>query len=213
MSVKQHEPMCFDSAQDRWWWMDHFLGDQIQDEWDSMFVGAGTNVVVDQQTGGIVRLTTGALANNSNILDWNDIRSLHVTKRVSSEYRVKLNSTSNEIVRIFLRFDWSNCIFFEYASATLANWRIRTTDGGAPTIGDSGIAADTSYHIFRIECHTHGGNHVHFYIDGTQTANSPINTNIPDDAADFLQPYLYIETTDAVLKSMDVDYCYVRQER
>jgi len=213
MSVKQHEPMCFDSAQDRWWWMDHFLGDQIQDEWATAFVGAGTTVVVDQQTGGIVRFTTGANNGDDNTLNWNNIRSLLVSKRISMEIRVKLTQTNSVDVRLYLRFDWSNCVFFRYSSSLGANWRIRCRDGGGDTTQDSGVAANTSYHIFRIECHTHGANHVHFYIDGTETANSPITTNIPDDATDYLQPYLWIETLENVAKSMDVDYVACRQDR
>jgi len=210
MSVKQHEPICFDSAQDRWWWMDHFLGDQIQDEW--AVAGVGTAAVVDQQTGGIIRLTTGALNTNAYQIDWGDIRSLLVTKRVSSEFRVKLNATTSETVYLFLRFDFNNCIFFSYESIN-PNWYVRTRNGGAQTSNDSGIAADTSYHIFRVECHTHGGNHVHFYIDGTETTGSPITTNVPADAGDYLQPRLWIRTDEDVAKSMDIDYVAGRQDR
>jgi len=211
MSVKQHEPMCFDSAQDRWWWMDHFLGDQLQNEWRT--AGTGSAVVVDQQTGGIVRITTGAAATNSHSIDWTDIRSLHVDQRVSSEFRVKLTQTTNVIIMLSLFFDWNNRIYFDYTSAALANWRITCTNGGAATQLSSGVAADISYHIFRIECHTHGSNHVHFYIDGTETLNSPITTNIPDGATDFLQPRFWLQTTADLAKSMDVDYCAIRQDR
>lgn len=211
MSVKVHEPVCFDSFQDLLIFFDDFHGDQLQDEWQGF--GTGSATVVDQQTGGIVRITTGALANDSYRIDWSNIRSLHVDQRVSLEFRVKLTQTTNVIVVLALLFDWDNRIYFEYDSGMSANWYIKTRDGGAATPQDSGIAADTSYHIFRIECHTHGSNHVHFYIDGTETANSPINTNIPDDATDYLQPRLWIQTTVDAIKSMDVDYCYLRQDR
>lgn len=209
MNVKFHEAFALDSAQDRFWWMDHFLGDQLQDEW--RVVSTGSTVVVDQQTGGIVRLTTGAVGNNTEYIDWANIRSLHVDQRVSMESRIKLNQTTLMNVRSSLRFDASNRIYFYYDTTISVNWLIRTTDGGALTSQDSGVAVDTDYHIFRIECFPTG--EVHFYIDGTETANSPITTNIPDDATDFFQPELWIQTRTNATKSMDVDYCAVRQDR
>ena len=86
-------------------------------------------------------------------------------------------------------------------------------DGGVGGALASGIALDTSYHVFRIETHIEGGNHVHFYIDDTETTNSPISTNIPDDATDYFNPHIFVGTGENVAKSMDVDYCEVRQER
>jgi len=214
MSVKFHEAFALDSAQDHFWWNDHFLGDQLQDEWGVTVAGAGTAVVVDQQTGGIVRLTTGAVNGNTTHVDWGDIRSLHVDQRVSMEYRLKLNDLVNVLCFDYLMFGFNDCINFQYNSAVDTNWQIRCRNGGgAGTVQDSGIVVDTDYHIFRIECHTHGSNHVHYYIDGTETANSPINTNVPDNAADYLQPRFWIQTSAGVAKSKDVDYCAVRQDR
>jgi len=212
LSVKFDEAFCFDSFQDRLLWFDDFHGDQLQDEWNGAGVG-GTGVVVDQQTGGIVRLTTGAAINNNYRIDWADIRNLLVTKRLAFEFRMNMSTTANILIRNFLRFDWNNCIFFEYDSAALANWSLYCRDGGAQTNVDSGIAADTNYHVFRIECHIHGASHVHFYIDGVECGNSPVTTNVPDDAGDYLQPYLRIETLENAAKSMDVDYCYIREDR
>ena len=213
MSVKVREPVCEDSAQDLYIWFDHFLGDQIKDEWNSTIVGAGTNAVVDQQTGGIVRLTTGGINGDNNILDWNDIRSLLVSKRVSIEFKAKLDSITSSSATLDLLFNVNNRVSFYATLPAEANWLIWCRDGGASTQLDSGIAVDTDYHIFRSECHTHGGNHVHFYIDGVETANSPITTNIPDDAADYLQPRLFRRTAIGAVKSMDVDYVVVRQDR
>jgi len=207
MSVKFHEAYALDSQQDQLLWFDDFLGDQIQDEWRTG--GTGSAAVVDQQTGGIARLTTGALTNNSYQIDWNNFRSLHVDQRVSFEARVKMANITQIDASIGLLFDASNQIVFVESAG---DWLIRCEDGGAATQPNSGISLDIDYHIYRIECHTHGGNHVHFYIDGTETANSPINTNVPDDATDYLQPYLYIRTTEDVVKFMDIDYCVVRQD-
>jgi hypothetical protein len=209
MSVKVHEAYALDSQQDRLLWWDDFLGDQLKDEWRV----SGTAAVVDAQTGGIVRITTGALTNNSAFIDWNNIRSLHVTKKATMEVRAKLNQTITGYFILSLFFDVSNRIEFHFdTSAGHTEWRIYARDGGIITQFDSGISPDTSYHIFRIECHTHGSNHIHFYIDGLETTNSPITTNVPDDAGDYLQPFLWAQTRENAAKSIDIDYVVVRQE-
>jgi len=207
MSVKVKEAFCFDSFQDRLLYWDDFHGDQLKDEWNE--AGTGSATVIDAQTGGIVRITTGATNGNSYRIDWQDYRSLLVTKKVTAEFRVKVNQSTALTVNFNLYFDVSNRITFTMTNG--GNWNIQCTNGGATTGQDSGIASDTNYHIFRIEAFP--TDEVHFYIDGVECANSPITTNIPDDAADYLQPRLYIITAEDVAKTMDIDYCYLRQER
>lgn len=206
-----------DSFQDRLLFFDDFHGDQLQDEWALTVVATGTGAVVDAQTGGIYRLSAATNATNDEArIDWGGavpIRSLLVTKKATMEVRVKLTQTTLMQAFLNLRFDANNEIIFSYDTNVGANWLIQSIDGGVPTNQDSGIAATTNYVILRMECHTHGGNHVHFYIDGVQAANSPITTNIPDDAGDYLMPYLRIITLAAAVKSMDIDYVYLRQER
>jgi hypothetical protein len=210
MSVKVHEAFSLDSFQDRLLFFDDFHGDQLQDEW--VAAGTGTAVVVDAQTGGIIRLTTGALTNNLYTVSWGDIRSLHVDQKVTMEVRAKVNTITQIEGILAIQFDANNTVYFRASvGAGVGNWFIRCRNGGALTSLDSGIQLDASEHIFRIECFP--TDEVHFYIDGVETTNSPITTNIPDDAADFLQPYLYIRTFENVAKSMDVDYVYLRQER
>ncbi len=215
MSVKTHEAFSMDSFQDRLLWFDDFHGDQLQDEWRETGEAGGSAAVIDLQVGGVVRLTTDTDTNDKWIIDWNNIASLHVSKRVSMEIRAKVNQATYVSVGFVLQFDMGNRIFF-FVNEILGgatNWRILCIDGGAQTNLDSGVALDTDYHIFRFECHLHGGSHVHFYIDGVETANSPITTNIPDDAGDYFNPWLQIQTRENVAKSMDMDYVYIRQER
>lgn len=215
MSVSTHEPVCLDSAQDKFFWFDHFLGDQLKDEWRSTGDAGGGANVIDQQTGGIVRLDTGIVIDDDWLIDWNNIRSLLVSKRVSMEIRAKLNQNTYIQAYFSLRFDGLNEIHFycfdNFGGAH--NWQIACTDGGVGGNLDTGEAVDTNYHIFRIECHTHGGNHVHFYIDGNETNNSPISANIPDDATDYFDPTLFILTRTTAERSMDIDYIVIRQDR
>lgn len=207
MSVKVHEAFSLDSFQDRLLWWDDFLGDQLKDEWNSAGDAGGSALVVDAQTGGIVRITTNNVTDEDWRIDWQNYRSLHVTKKVTMEVRLKMTQTANLGANVALYFDLSNRILF-YESGN--NWFISCRDGGASTNVDTTQALDTNYHIFRIECFP--TDEVHFYIDGAETVGSPITTNIPDDAGDFLQPYLFLSTSEDVAKTMDIDYCVVRQE-
>lgn len=203
MSVKVHEAYSLDSMQKSLLWWDDFLGDQLQDEW--RIGGTGTIAVIDQQTGGIVRLTSGAISGNTIRLYWSDIRTLLVANKVTLELRVKLNHNTNLTVGLRLHSTAVNEIYFLTTGG--ANWFINSILGGVPTSGDSGEALDTDYHVFRIECFPTG--QVHFYIDGIETNNSPITTNIPVTP---LQPEFSITTNENAAKSMDIDYIVIRQE-
>lgn len=213
--LRVHEAFCLDFAQQQFLFKDDFLGDQLRDEWRTTGGAGGSGAVVDGETGGIVRITTDGDEDDNWFLDWNDIRSLLVTKRVTMEVRLKANQVTYCGPVMSLFFDVSNFIriYFNETGGTADNWTIECVDGGATTSADSGILSDTDYHLFRIECHIHGSSHVHFYIDDVECANSPISTNVPDDAADYLQPNLLLVTREDAIKSMDVDYVVIRQDR
>lgn len=212
MSVSVHEAFSLDSAQDRYWWMDHFLGDQLQDEWSEG--GTGSAAVVDAQTGGIVRLTTGATTANEYHIQWgenpNEVRSLHINKKVTIEVRAKLTQINAVAIYINLYFNATNRVRFWYDSTVDPNWLISNSNV-ATTTSNSGVAADTDYHVFRIECFP--TDEVHYYIDDVECANSPITLSIPDDAGDYLMPRISLVTNEDVVKTADVDYVACRQDR
>ena len=123
MSVKVHEAYCLDSAQDRLLFYDDFLGDSVRDLWTA--AGTGSAAVVDAQDGGIIRLTTGATTNDTYQIDWNDIRSLLVSKKITIEVRLKLTQTTTQNVLIYLREDANSYIGFTHNTATSVNWYVR----------------------------------------------------------------------------------------
>ena len=211
MSVKFHEAFCLDSARRRFEFTDHFLGDSVRDLWRSTGDAGGSAVVVDAQDGGVCRISTGATTNDDWRIDWGVIRSLHILKKVTMEWRMKAINSTYITLTTGLHFDGSNLAWFHCAHDASGNWFIRCIDDGSSTNVSSGVAVDTDWHIFRIECCPTG--EVHYYIDGAETANSPIITDIPSDAADYLQPYFSILTREDVAKSMDIDYIWVRQDR
>ena len=205
MSVKLHEAYCLDSVQDRLLFYEDFLGDSLRDLW--LADGVGSSAVVDAVDGGVVRLTTGAATNNTYRIGWGNFNTLLVSKKVTFEARIKLSSVTNIITYFGLpNSAITNWVLFYFAAAADTNWRIYTNDVGSTGV-DSGVLPDTSYHIYRVECFPTG--EVHFYIDGVETANSPITTDIPSD---YLIPYISIQTKEDLAKTMDIDYVVCRQE-
>lgn len=210
MSVLAHEAWSLDSQHLKWFWKDDFFGAVLKDEWNIRGV-PGSVAVIDQETGAIARITTGAADNNEKMLDWGDHRTLRVAKKVRMEVRAKLSTIDSIKFNWLLHFDLNDQLGFKFdADLAETNFMIYTEAGGVSTRLDSGIAADALYHIFRIVCHTHGGNHAHFFIDDliTEVANSPISTNV---TAVYLQPFFYLATREAVAKSADLDYVGVEQ--
>ena len=209
MSVKIHEAFSLDSFQDRFLWFDHFLGDQLKDEWRSTGDAGGGVAVVDAQAGGIVRITTDTDDDDEWWIDWADIRSFLASKKITLEARIILASAASIKVVIALFNDATHLIMFEYDTDDAdTNWQITTDDGTGPTTADSGEAVDTSYHILRIEAFPTG--EAHFFIDDVECANSPITADIPPE---YLQPYLFVQTRTTAAKTLDVDYIAARQER
>ena len=207
MSVKVHEPVCEDSAQDLYFWFDHFLGDQIKDEWRSTGDAGGSAVVVDAQTGGVVRITTDDNDGDDWRIDWGDIHSLLVSKKVTMEIRLRRTTVTTCDVEIML-FNIATEVV-KFRSNNNGDWELYCRDAGGITNPTSGISVDAGWHIYRIECFP--TDEVHFYIDGVECANSPVTTNI---TVLHLNPRLELRCEDeGTAQVMDIDYCVVRQER
>lgn len=71
----------------------------------------------------------------------------------------------------------SNTIGFRFSSGTDTTWKaVTVTAGGSSTIVDTGVTADTNFHVFEMTNNL-TGTAIQFLIDGNVVAN--ITTNIP----------------------------------
>ncbi len=209
MSFDAHEAVCFDSFSQSLIFFDDFEGDALKDLWDSVGSAGGSAVVVDAQTGGVLRMTPDNNDADNWLLSWNEIRSLHVDKKVVMEVRLRESNEQGISTNIYLRFDGNSFVLLWNGTG---NWTAVCENGGVATQVDTGISPVSGvFQVLRIECTPTA---VSFFIDGVETANSPIITNIPNDAGDFLQPYiLVVNDNEGVSEYVDVDYIYIRQER
>jgi len=207
--VRFHEDIGLNSRRFRCNGLDHFWGDQLDARWYAAGDAGGSAVVVDGIDGGIVRITTGNVVNNDYNISWQDIKGFIVSKQPTLEVRSCIDNSSDTTIRIGLyRTSDENIVFLIRADE--ANIQIACYTGGSQTIEDIGVPKDTNWHIYRIEVHTHGSTHVHFYLDGVECTGSPITTNIPTQ---YMQPYINVRTNADVVRQMDVDYVYWRQDR
>lgn len=212
MSFKIHEAECIDSQQDQLFDRDDFWGDSIDARWNITNSGTGTVAVVDGQSGGIIRLSEPANSDYS-IVNWGNIRSLHVNKKVTIEFKVTISvDNADRYLELQLRFDGDNYIMIRVPASGSANV-LRCVNNGVQTSVAGSTIADTDPHIYRIECLPSG--EVHFFIDNVEEPNSPITTNIPNDAGDFLQPYIYGSNLNPGAGGgvdYDIDYVGWRQD-
>jgi len=208
MAQVEHAPFCLDSLADYVEDGDDFWGDSLDARWHT--AGDGSAAVVDGADGGVIRLASGPASGNSCTLTWKAIRSLHVNKKLIIEIKSKI---SNIVDQSSYNGVWYNSgsIIMVWVQPGQANYRVYSSKAGSVTNLDSGIAKDTNWHIFRIECHTHGGTHIHYYIDGVECNNSPVTTNIPDGV--YLEPTISSYTAINTNYDADIDYIFWRQQR
>lgn len=210
--MRSHEARSFDSMQKQFFWMDHFVGDQLQDEWNISGDGGYVTAVIDGELGGVVRLTTHSDYADEAYMYWANIRPLLVTKNVCVENRVKPQSITNMLFyAALLQYDSSNhvAIIFE-SSTSLDKALTRNLSGGVGGLHISNTVVTADYHLYRIQCSTQGGNHVHSYIDGVELSTSPDAINVPTD---YLQNRLHTRTLTGATIYTDYDYTAVRQDR
>jgi len=210
--VRFHEAECIDSQSSHLFGFDDFWGDSLDARWNVSTVGGGSVAVVDGIEGGAVRLSalTNVTSDRADI-NWNTIRTLKALKHLCFEVRFRQSSTNNVTIYIGLSNTGTQHMDFRCEGGG-ANYRIRTNNEGAGNNFDSGIPLTTDWIRLRMECHTHGGNHVHYYVNGVETSNSPISTLIPFDSDDPLQIWITLLTKDTNPKTLDIDYVTWRQD-
>lgn len=97
--------------------------------------------------------------------------------------------------------------FYFDRAVSATNWQIATAKAGSRTIGDSGVAAvNGTWMRFRIEVNSDATS-VAFYINGTQTSNSPITTNIPNTSSNvFGRMFGMLKQAGTTARTAQIDY-------
>lgn len=174
---------------------------------------------------GIVRLesTNGATDRSELVINASSFPIFFGDGIYTIEWLVRLTrlSDATDDYRVGIGFNGSiggapanGCLFTYNHAVNSGNWTIECDDGAGTTTADSGtaVAAGTWYRLGIVV--NAAATSVAFYINGTETTNSPLTTNIPDGASEYTQPHTYIKNLagTAADRYLDHDYCYMKIE-
>jgi len=181
---------------------DDFWGDVLSDLWADQ-AETGSIAIQSALDNGVLRIITGAGANDDHSVTWGAIRPYDPAKVIHFECRARSETdvVIDAMIGLFEDVNDNICWYLNESD----NFYAYNIDGGVATTTDTGIPIDTDWHTFAIEI---DGTDVRYYLDGTLEATH--TTNIPTER---MEPRFWIETKDAVLKNLDIDYVCIMQER
>lgn len=173
----------------------------------------------DDNHQGVLGLDTGTAAAAGSSYIWQRLHGLWFTSADDITWIVYLPvvSTSADQYRVKIGFGDSTSgafvdgAWFDYTdAATGAVWTINTIANSATTAANTAttVAAATWY---RLRIAYEAGVGVHFYINGTETSNSPINTNLATTSARGFGPMAGIAKIGGAginLRTMCIDHVH-----
>jgi hypothetical protein len=151
---------------------DHFVGKTLLSSWATEVSGGGNVAIIDAQ-GGQVRIRAGGTAGYWAELHLRDSNWITPSHNPVIRTRAKTSSTSDMTTTIGL---WEDGGVGElwFGRTGTENWKTKTTNANGSTVTDTGVVADTKWHLFNLVITT---TKVDFYIDGLLKATH--TTNIP----------------------------------
>jgi len=191
----------------RFKFFDDFFGTSLTAGWNTVTVGTGS--VSLGGINGYVTLSTGGTTGGNATLNQNAVRSFKITAALDPYMALYagVTATTQETVRFgFYRNANNNAMFYYDSGETAGNWTCRCTDGGSLTEVDSGVAVDTSLHLFEIDA---SSSEVKFYIDGSLVAT--ITDDIYTGGGQDVEAY--ISTKEDATKSLRIDWIEISQNR
>ena len=178
---------------------DDFYGDAVDNIWTIDTLGGGSTISPIDAVGGKLRLTSDSTIGNFAELRM-DPNTVTMAANAVFDTRLALGSTSNTNVAFGIQSDITESIEFRY-DTSLPNIEGITISGGTSTRTDTGIAADTSTHLYNITTIT--GNAT-FFIDGVSVVTN--TTNLPVGS---LHPFIRQESPEAFVRNCEVDFVEV----
>ena len=171
-------------------WED-FIGDTYDNTiWNCGGSGGSASI----QEGSILHI----MANGDNYYQLEQTAITSAASFVTCNYRCRLSSKNGIKAQVGLMSgNWTEWTVILYDSRINANFWCQSVFNSVASEVDSGIAADTSFHEFRIEMSPGG---IRYYIDGIYVTT--ISTNNPTA---LLKLYAYAAAITRTSKSLFVD--------
>lgn len=181
---------------------DEFFGDSVDAKWRSTGTGTPT-FAMQNQTNGVVRMTTSAASSDTAQLDFGQLKVISADTKPLFTAQLKTDSNSSSWA-ISLTFDNNNKIWLGKFSNTQA--RIIVSDNGVHTVGTFTITTPhTTMQQWQFEVRD---GVVAAYENGV--AKSTITATLPTEG---LEPTIVITTSETSAHYMDLDYVDIRAQR
>lgn len=186
------------------YFFDDFPGLLYNNRMWSVRSGSGSLALETTSAGGVVYVR----ANSSNYYElYISVLNFTMARMLETTWRVKLPSTAS------IRSRWGVCgatstsesVCFGYDSGVGSNWLLITITGSVTTTTDTGIAADTNWHEFRVACNTGIAT---FFIDEIPVGNN--TTNLPTGG---LSPFCRTTSLTTTTKDTYIDWIEIYGNR
>jgi hypothetical protein len=172
-------------------WED-FTGNTID---STLWSSGGSAGSVFIQEGSILRIRADA---NDDYYQLEQIAITSVAGFVTCNYRCRLSSLQNIKAQMgFIGETWTEWAVILYDDSTDTNFWCQSVFNSISSTVDSGIAADTAFHEFKIETFPGG---IKYYIDGIYVTT--ISTNNPTA---LLKLYAYVTSMTGNSKDLLID--------
>ena len=206
----RHQPRAVDyvptviGAESYVMWYDDFIGDQLLDEYSHTNIGTGSGAVNDQ-VGGVYRLTTGAALGSQRTTTFGAYYPFSASKNPIIIIKYKANRTVDHGVDIGI-----------YSAAARGFLLCLSCPGGVPTTEvqyglpadrtELSIARDVLWHTIKMVVTSTTAT---FYIDGA------FMTSHSHTVADSMKLYLHVDDAGGVTNNaeLDIDYVLMYQDR
>lgn len=177
------------------YFFDDFAGGLYNNRIWSTRAGSGSVAVPTVAIGG--QIVVQAAATNYYEVYVSVLESV-ITRKYVCSWRGKVASLTSSRGAFGIQTDANNRIEWLYEAALGANWQARCVSASVATVVDTGIAADTVFHEFKIVMNT---SLAHFILD--EIPRATIITNVPTGG---LSPFLRSTSTMAATKDIYADW-------
>lgn len=182
--------------------------------------GSGAGVISDAGRPGVITDTNAG--SNGIILGDNTGLGLMLLGggEITLQWYVKIGTLSDVTNRYNFCIGFLNRVsgapqvgcYFQYNdSVNSGNWQIiNNSNDGSPTVGNTTVAADTNWHVYKIVVNA-AATSVAYYIDGVEVSGSPLTTDISTVVA--ISPAVSVIGTSGVVpaNTMQIDLFTMRQ--
>ena len=163
-------------------WRDDFLGQSLDVKYTQVVMGVGSNITLRHEVGGVVRMQSGGAATRYALLELGDGAGSY--EPLDADYGwvqmgyLRLGSTADIYAGLYAyNSGGAELLVTGIRTDVVANnWIIRAHDGVAFAHTDTGVAADTDWHLHIQHVYTTDvpGYQIDYWLDGRKIGSQTV---------------------------------------